>query len=60
MVFNVQGHPLFFWVVERTFGYRPREEDAIELKTEVMMQPARPVLLHNESWMSCAIGRARG
>ncbi len=60
MVLDVHGHLLFAWVVAGTFGHSPGEQDAVEFKAEIVVQTARPVLLHDEAELACPVGRLGG
>src|SRR6266542_738027 len=48
MVLDLDGHPLVGWVVGRALRHRPAPERAVELETEVPVEPPRGVLLHDE------------
>ena len=53
MVLDVHRHPLFGRIVARPSRHRPAQHDAVELEPEVVVQPARPVLLDDERQATC-------
>ena len=48
MVLDVDGHALHVGVERRTLRHRPAHEHAVVLETEVVVQAAGPVALHDE------------
>ena len=49
VVLDVGRQALHVGVERRTLGHRPAEQDARRLQAEVVVQPARPVPLHDEA-----------
>jgi hypothetical protein len=49
MVLDVDGYPLFLWVVTEPFRQRPGNKHAIQLKPEIVVKATRPVLLNDET-----------
>ena len=48
VVFHVHGHAPGARVERRTLGHGPRDEDAVDLQPEVVVQPGRAVALDDE------------
>src|SRR5262249_25142620 len=48
VVLDVDGEPLLRRIEARPLRHRPALEDAVELESEVVVEPARGVLLHAE------------
>src|SRR5207247_7009893 len=63
MILDVHGEALVGGIEAGTLGHRPALEDAFELEPEVVVQPARRVLLDDEKTIALAApgsGLARG
>ena len=48
VVLDVNGHPPFQRLERRPSRHRPRDEDAVDLEPEVVVQRGRAVALHHE------------
>src|SRR5262245_455013 len=49
VVFDVKGRSAYVWVKRRALRHGPADEDPVDFKAEVVMQPARTVPLYDES-----------
>ena len=60
MVFDVRRQPALRWVKRRPFGDRPADQHPFHFEAKVVVQPCRPVLLHDEAvaaaWVRHALG----
>ena len=63
VILDVDRHALFLRIEARALGHGPAHQRAVEFEPEVVVQPARPVLLHHEGQAigsrNAAFGRLR-
>jgi hypothetical protein len=60
MVLGLDGEPLLAGIEGRSARHRPRFQDAVALQAEIVMQPARRMLLDDEQQRPVAARAHRG